>query len=92
MYFGSIRYWLYALKMDKEIKTRIQKEADTLWWSKDPDIQDGPKKVRRFVNKDTAIGPKSKGGMANMDWANHVEAFTSETIIKYVHPAKQEQG
>ena len=57
------------------LKETIQKEADTLWWSKDPDIQNGSKKVRRFVNKKTAIGSKNKGGLANMDWNTHVEAL-----------------
>ena len=32
MYFGSIRYWLYTLKMKKNTKETIQKEADTLWF------------------------------------------------------------
>ena len=90
MYFGSIRYWLYTLKMDRATKSIIQKEADTLWWSKDPDIQNGSKKVRRFVNKETAIGSRNKGGLANMDWKTHSEGFTSELIIRYTHPAQQD--
>ena len=88
MYFEKIRYWLYNLPMNKSIKDKIQTGADQLWWSKDPDL-DHPKRFRRFVAKETAIGPKSKGGLGMMDWHTHSEGFTSQWIINYVaNPAR----
>ena len=83
MYFGKLRYWLYNLHMSKAIRDRIQLGADQLWWSKDPDLSK-PKRFRRFVAKDTAIGPRLKGGLNNMDWTIHTESFTSQWIISYV--------
>ena len=65
----------------KSIRKKIQADADQLWWSKDPDIEH-PKRFRRFVAKETAIGPPHLGGMGNMDWDLHVESFTSSTIIR----------
>ena len=48
MYFGSIRYWLYTLKMDKQLKNKIQAEADTLWWKPDPDLESAPTRIKRW--------------------------------------------
>ena len=87
MYFGKLRYWLYNLFMNKALRTRIQAGADQLWWSKDPDF-DNPKRFRRFVARDTAIGPPAKGGLGLMDWNTHVQSFTSQLIIRYVDPSK----
>ena len=62
----------------------VQKDADILWWSRDPILevtndgqgiaQKNSKRIRRWVNKDTVIGPVKKGGLNNMDWGTHVEA------------------
>ena len=91
MYFGSVRYWLYTLQMTKEIKQKMQKEADILWWSKEPVLvnRQTTTRLRRFVNKKTAIGPRKLGGMNNMDWAIHAESFTGELVIRYLHPTDQ---
>ena len=78
MYYGSIRYWLYSIPMSKDIRERVQSEANTLLWSKEPDLDKAPVRYRRFVAKRTAIGPRSKGGLKCMDWESHVTAFLAE--------------
>jgi hypothetical protein len=88
MFFGSLRYWLYTIKMDQHTKNKIQHLADILWWKPDPDLRDANVKIKRWVRKKTAIGPKNKGGMNNMDWTIHSEGFTSEWFIRYAHPTQ----
>ena len=46
------------------------------------------KRFRRFVAKKTAIGPRSKGGLGNLDWASHVDSFMSQRITRYVEPGE----
>ena len=61
----------------------IQADAERLRWAKDPDLENNAR-YRRFISKTTAIGPRSKGGMSNMDWSIHYEAYTSQWITRYV--------
>jgi hypothetical protein len=98
MYFGRLRYWLYSLHMSKRTTQIVQKDADVLWWSRDPILEDltddqgnatrNQKRVRRWVNKDTVIGPLKKGGLNNMDWATHVEAVRQQWVIRYLDPSE----
>ena len=83
MYFGSLRYWNYTLYQNKNTRMAIQADAERLRWAKDPDLENNAR-YRRFVSKTTAIGPRSKGGMSNMDWSIHYEAYTSQWITRYV--------
>ena len=46
------------------------------------------KRVRRFVRGKTAIGQRKKGGLNNMDWKLHAEAFYAEWMVKYLQPPK----
>ena len=39
MYFGRLRYWLYSLVMPKHARKVVQKDADLLWWSKEPKLE-----------------------------------------------------
>ena len=74
----------------------VQRDANILWWSRDPTLellegQDGTasknmKRVRRWVAKNTAIGPREWGGLNNMDWADHVSAFKAQWIVRYLDP------
>ena len=88
IYFGSLRYWLFSIFMEKEILQIVQRDADQLWWSKEPDLQKPPVRFRRFVAKLTAIGTRSKGGLKNMDWESHTQGFYAQWIVRYVHPSK----
>ena len=47
----------------------------------------GKKGFRRFVGKKTAIGPRSKGGLGNLDWGSHVTAFQSTWMTRYIDPS-----
>ena len=60
MFFGSLRYWLYTIKMDQHTKNKIQHLADILWWKPDPDLRDANVKIKRWVRKKAAIRPKNK--------------------------------
>ena len=66
-YFGSLRYWLYSLPMGAAVRAEIKDDANTLWWSKEPELGNGKKRIRRFVAQRTAIGPRTVGGLNNMD-------------------------
>jgi hypothetical protein len=87
MYFGSLRFWLYSIFMDKQTTITVQKDADILWWAREPRIEEG-KRVRRWIAAKTAIGPRSRGGINNMDWAIHTSSFYAQWILRYVHPAQ----
>ena len=39
-YFGSLRYWLYSIPMSKATQVTVQMDADTLWWSKTPSLDE----------------------------------------------------
>ena len=87
MYFGRLRYWLFSVFMDKSTMCTIQEDADRLWWSRDPVLDGHHKRIRRFVARNTAIGPKKMGGLGNMSWKDHVTAYRAEWINRYIHPA-----
>ena len=89
MFLGRLRYWLYSVPMPKAVVNMVQADADTLWWSKEPKLDNGDgerKRFRRFVAKNTAIGPREKGGLGNLDWESHVNSFYSQWITRYVAP------
>ena len=88
MYFGRLRYWLWSLPMNKTLRAKVQADADRLWWSRDPILDGSVRRVRRFVEKQTAVGPKSKGGVNAMDWSDHVDAVQASWILKYLHPSQ----
>jgi hypothetical protein len=97
-YFGRLRYWLYSTRMTRAMQEVVQRDADILWWSKDPAIQviedaqgnieKNPKRIRRWVAKNTAIAPRSEGGLNNMSWADHVSAVQAEWMIRYLDPGR----
>ena len=87
MYFGRLRYWLWSIPMNKTLRARVQADADRLWWSRDPILDGNGRRIKRFVEKRTAIGPKSRGGVNAMDWSDHVDAVQASWILKYLHPA-----
>ena len=76
----------------------VQKDADVLWWSREPtiqghvDAQGNPVKnstrIRRWVRRETAIGPRHKGGLRNMEWKTHVTSFWAQWIIRYMKPGE----
>ena len=88
MFLGRLRYWLYSIPMPRKVMRMVQDDADTLWWSKEPKLGGDRKRFRRFVAKKTAIGPRSKGGLGNLDWASHVDSFMSQWITRYVEPGE----
>ena len=40
-YFGRLRYWLYSIYMDPKMCEVVQRDADVLWWSRDPTLEIG---------------------------------------------------
>ena len=87
MYLGRLRYWLYSIPMPKGMRNMVQEDADILWWSSEPKLGGERKRFRRFVAKKTAIGPKEKGGLGNLDWSSHVDSFLSQWITRYADPS-----
>ena len=90
-YFGSLRYWLYSIPMSKTTRVTVQMDADTLWWSKTPSLDEPRTRVRRFVAQNTAIGPRGKGGLKTMDWSGHVTAVQSEWILRWAMPPDRDE-
>ena len=39
-FLGRLRYWLYSLGMDKQTRAAVQRDADILWWSRDPVLEE----------------------------------------------------
>ena len=96
MYFGRLRYWLYSLLLSPRLDKVIQKDADILWWSREPELENvtdnglaakNPKRTRGWVRKSTAMGPIHKGGLNKMDWAEHASCFRAQWIIRYLDPS-----
>eukprot|EP00966_Prymnesium_polylepis_P130454 3017243-Prymnesium_polylepis.1 len=77
MYFGRLRYWLYSLLMPEEVIKIVQKDADILWWAREPKLEQttnaqgetarNEKRTRGWVARNTAIGPRNSGGLRKMD-------------------------
>jgi hypothetical protein len=97
MYFGRLRYWLYSLHMNKKITAVVQKDADILWWSREPKLeansqggiaQKNATRIKGWVRKQTAIGPRKEGGLNNMDWDAHSSCFRAQWFLRYLHPAE----
>ena len=46
MYFGRLRYWLYSIRMLSKVITEIvQKDADVLWWAREPTLEEEMNRV-----------------------------------------------
>ena len=95
MYFGRLRYWLYSLGMPGQVSKIVQKDADILWWSREPAIHHtggeelaslNDKRIRGWVRKPTALGPRNKGGLSKMVWEIHARNFRAQWVIRYLHP------
>ena len=85
-YFGALRYWLYSMPMGRTIRLQVKDDADTLWWSRTPDLFAPRTRIRRFVARNTAIGPTELGGLNTMDWDSHVTAVMAEWILRFIRP------
>ena len=82
--------------MNPKLCEVVQRDADILWWSRDPTLEtckdaDGnamknTKRIRRWMDKRTAVGPTSKGGLNVMEWRQHAEAFYALWPLRYVEP------
>ena len=46
MYFGMLRYWLWSLPMSKNVRTKVQTDADRLWWSRDPILDGAARRIK----------------------------------------------
>jgi hypothetical protein len=98
MYFGRLRYWLYSLNMPKKTRKIVQKDADILWWSREPTLEAitdrlgnaaiNDKRIRGWVRKSTASGPRKEGGLRKMDWDTHVDSFLGQWFLRYLHPGE----
>ena len=95
MYLGHLRYWLYSLGMNRQMREIVQKHADILWWAREPKLESASnngiadknrKRIRRWVARGTATGPRTRGGLGNMDWGEHVQAIKAQWIIRYLQP------
>ena len=85
-YLGSMRYWLYSVSMNRATRLAVQMDADTLLWSKTPDLGAPKQRYRRWVALRTAIGPRGRGGLKTIDWDSHVTAVLQEWIVRWIMP------
>ena len=86
MYLGSLQYWLHSLLMSRAMTAQIQADVDRLVWAREPDI-DGTARFRRYIAKQTAVGSVNEGGANAIAWAEHVDAFHVDWMVRYLHPA-----
>ena len=97
-FYGRLRYWLYSVPMNKRMCATVQKDADVLSWSREPQLETGlnangeaeknGKRIRRWVARETAIAPREQGGLNMMDWEDHAGTFQVEWITRYVAPGE----
>ena len=45
-YLGRMRYWVYSIGQNKYTVEVVQKDADVLWFSREPKIDDTPEGVK----------------------------------------------
>ena len=90
-YLGSLRYWLYSVSMNRATRLTVQTDADTLLWSKTPDLGAPRQRYRRWVAERTAIGPRGKGGLKTIDWDSHVTAVLQEWILRWIMPPDRDE-
>ena len=88
MYYGSFRYWLYSTHSSKKTINKIAASASRMLWAKDPTVNTN-NRYRRWIRGVTAIGPRSLGGINEMDWISHNDAFHAEWILRYVRPGNE---
>lgn len=95
MYLGKLRYWLYSITPTKELNQIIQKDVDILNWARTPELQTddenlvlNTKRIKRWIAKDTAIGPRNKGGLNNLSWQDHANKFLAQWVIRYLQPGE----
>ena len=65
-----------------EWRAKVQADADRLWWSHNPILDGNAGRIKRFVAKQTAIGPKIKGGVNAMNWLSHVDATRPSSSLR----------
>ena len=56
MYLGSLRYWLFSLPLHKDVSTKIQKDADQLWFAKDPCPKEGSPYPEGLEHAELVVG------------------------------------
>ena len=97
-YFGRLRYWLYSIYMEPKMCEVVQRDADVLWWSRYPTLEIGvdasgkakkmDKRVRRWMDRRSAVGPTAKGGLNLMEWRKHAEAYYALWPVRYLEPGE----
>ena len=104
LYFGRLRYWVYSLTQSRNTMEVVQKDADILRWASDPSLEvdsmdngneaknveaiKNKKRIRRWVARESAAGPREWGGLNAMEWSHHSRAFMIEWILRYIQPGE----
>ena len=88
---------LVRVNMSKHTIEAVERDAEIMWWARDSLLEMGTTadgaahknkvKFRKWVKRNTAIGPWEKGGLNMMDWGDHVGAFKAEWVIRYLDPS-----
>ena len=89
MFFGSFRFWLYAMEIPDEISQYLELDAKNILWSSNPKITTnelGSAQTRPYIAKKSAYRPETKGGAGTIHWPSHCKAFYAEWIIRLLHP------
>ena len=84
--YADVLWWSSDPKLDDELDpTGAQDWAAGITPDADVIVKNG-KRIRRWVAADSAIGPRNRGGVCIMTWADHVNAIKAQWIIRYMQP------
>ena len=85
---ADVLWWFRDPKLDDELNQQGAKDwAAGIAPDADVIVKNG-KRIRRWVAAGTAIGPRSRGGVGIMTWADHVLAIKAQWIICYLQPGE----
>jgi len=91
-YYGSFRYWLFALVLPDPVSKLIEEDANYYIWSAAPELQSDELGTsagfKRQSTERASYLSKDKGGFGLMHWPSHVKAFRIHWILRYVDPRK----
>ena len=91
MFYGSFRFWLYAMTIPDEVNHYIEQDAKTILWSTSPSIittELGSKRARPYIHRKAAYRPEQSGGAGIIHWPSHAKAFYAEWIVRMLHPRR----
>ena len=91
IFYGSLRYWFFFLRVPESIIKLIKSDAHHLLWSSMPELrsnEDGSHYSRAYIHRLASYLPQKEGGGSVMHIESHIRAFKAQWIKRYLHPSE----